>query len=284
MGVRIAASGHLGVFVNGSCGKGLMPLDYVSFRTQRYRWAFGGAQILKKHWSKVLWVQNNPACHGFNVAQRLGFGLFFLFWFEAWLAVGIAFLFWLTAVLYFASPELIRTSVPASCATSLVALMCARKVLFAASLMRRSQCTLPDAWGAFLVLSSVNWLVSCACMRALFSRTAAFQRTPKDQPSQETLIRKMRCIKAELTLSACGLGASCAPLLGGVTKITVIYWIGCLWGSAMFSAPLFVLALDHAQRPLSEMGTGVYDLTAMSELGSLSGSTPLRHNQRRRVR
>jgi cellulose synthase/poly-beta-1,6-N-acetylglucosamine synthase-like glycosyltransferase len=255
--LRVAADGHLGVFVNTSYGKGLMPLDYVSFRRQRYRWAFGGAQMLKKYWSHVFWIPQDPESGGFTIAQRLGFGFFFLYWFEAWLAVGTACLFWLMAFLSCVAPDLCSSAVPANCAVLLIVTLAARTALFVGSLARRSQCTFAEAWGAFLILGGVNWLVSRACMKALQSRLAVFERTPKDQRGQETLVRKLRFIKTELTMAVFGFWAACVPLFAGITEITVPYSIGCLWGCLMFSLPLVALVIDHAQQGSTTMGPSV---------------------------
>jgi len=36
--------------MNNSFGKGLMPDSFSAYKTQRFRWAYGAAQILKRHW------------------------------------------------------------------------------------------------------------------------------------------------------------------------------------------------------------------------------------------
>ena len=36
-----------------SLGKGLMPDNFSAYKTQRFRWAYGAAQILKHHWRSL---------------------------------------------------------------------------------------------------------------------------------------------------------------------------------------------------------------------------------------
>jgi cellulose synthase/poly-beta-1,6-N-acetylglucosamine synthase-like glycosyltransferase len=249
IGLRIAANGYSGVFISTSYGKGLMPLDYNSFRRQRYRWALGGAQIFKKYWSHVFWMPRDPECPGLKTIQRLGFGLFLLYWFEPWLTVATMFLFWLVAIAFCLWPEFIEAAVPASSAVLAISMLSARVVLFVGSSMRRSRCSFADACGASMVFGSVNWLVSCACAKALWSRSVAFERTPKDKRSRQTLLGKLRSMTTEIALSVFGLGATTAMLLTATTRITMLHCVGCFLGCGMFALPLLVLIIDHIQWP-----------------------------------
>jgi len=49
LGLRIFASGYEADYIATSCGRGLMPDNFVDFRKQRYRWAYGAIQILRRH-------------------------------------------------------------------------------------------------------------------------------------------------------------------------------------------------------------------------------------------
>jgi cellulose synthase/poly-beta-1,6-N-acetylglucosamine synthase-like glycosyltransferase len=257
MGLRAATNGYIGIFVNTSYGKGLMPLDYISFRRQRYRWALGGAQIFRKYWSQVFWVSRASRSRKLRMAQRLGFGLFLLYWFEPWLTVATMFLFWLAAVLYDVSPEFANAAIPANCAALAIGILSSRAVLFIGSLMRRSQCSFLRACGASMILSSVNWLVSRACAKAFWSKLAVFERTPKDQRSAETVIAKLRSMKPELALSLCGFAAT---FLAVATGVPALFCIGCVLGCAIFSLPLMILIIDHRYQPntiaIGQGGTG----------------------------
>ncbi|HWG89896.1 MAG TPA: glycosyltransferase [Candidatus Thermoplasmatota archaeon] len=47
--VRIMAKGWESLYVPRVYGRGLLPQSYSAYKSQQYRWAFGGAQILRKH-------------------------------------------------------------------------------------------------------------------------------------------------------------------------------------------------------------------------------------------
>jgi cellulose synthase/poly-beta-1,6-N-acetylglucosamine synthase-like glycosyltransferase len=243
MGLRVPGGGRIGVFVNTSYGKGLMPLDYLSFRRQRYRWAFGGAQILRKYGLEVFWNLSNSNVSRFSAVQRLGFGALLLLWFATWLAIGGAFLSWLMAAIYWAAPSL--PPIPQECFLLSLGLVSGQLVLFIGSSIRRSGCTFTEALGAFLVLSSVNWTVGCACMNAVLGRSAVFGRTPKDKSSDKTLFMKLQFIRAELTFTFFGLCVAFVPIFIGARGNAILYSIGSFLGSVMFGLPLLLMIADH---------------------------------------
>src|SRR5436309_8735401 len=54
LGLTILELGWRARYTNRRYGWGLLPDNYEAFKKQRYRWACGGAQILKKHWRRFL--------------------------------------------------------------------------------------------------------------------------------------------------------------------------------------------------------------------------------------
>src|SRR5713226_857417 len=54
LGLTILELGWRAHYTNRRYGWGLLPESYEAFKKQRYRWACGGAQILKKHWRRFL--------------------------------------------------------------------------------------------------------------------------------------------------------------------------------------------------------------------------------------
>ena len=49
LGLRIFEHGYEAVYVKESYGKGLIPDTFIDYKKQRYRWAYGAIQILKRH-------------------------------------------------------------------------------------------------------------------------------------------------------------------------------------------------------------------------------------------
>jgi hypothetical protein len=50
LGLRMFENGYEAVYMNYSLGRGLMPDNFSAYKTQRFRWAYGAVQILKRHW------------------------------------------------------------------------------------------------------------------------------------------------------------------------------------------------------------------------------------------
>jgi exo-beta-1,3-glucanase (GH17 family)/cellulose synthase/poly-beta-1,6-N-acetylglucosamine synthase-like glycosyltransferase len=54
LGLRLFNAGYSAVYVDHVMGRGLTPADYTAYKTQRFRWAFGAMQILRRHWSWLV--------------------------------------------------------------------------------------------------------------------------------------------------------------------------------------------------------------------------------------
>ncbi|MBV9426378.1 MAG: glycosyltransferase, partial [Bradyrhizobiaceae bacterium] len=54
MGLAMLERGWHALYTNRRYGFGLLPDTYEAYRKQRHRWAYGGAQIVKKHWRAFL--------------------------------------------------------------------------------------------------------------------------------------------------------------------------------------------------------------------------------------
>lgn len=261
MGLRVAAHGYVGSFVNTSYGRGVMPLDYPSLRRQRYRWAFGGAQMFRKYLPLLLRSKEGVEPLHLTRVQQYGFLCFFLNWFEAWTIVGTTFLFWAVSLLYLCSENFGHCPVPAACAALPILTFMTRCMVVIGSMMRRSRCSLIEACRAHLVLNSLNWIVACACFGGMRSRSVQFNRTPKHGPSQDTLLRKLRCFQVELALAVTSFAiGSMLLLFAGTAMIVTTYAVGCFLGGFLFLSSVIVLIVDHLEnlstcRQVSELGS-----------------------------
>ena len=54
LGLRIFQEGLGATYIPTSYGKGLMPDTFTDFKKQRFRWAFGAVQIMRRHWASLL--------------------------------------------------------------------------------------------------------------------------------------------------------------------------------------------------------------------------------------
>jgi len=173
----IFKAGYDSVFIEQSYGRGLMPLDYAGLKKQRFRWAFGGMQLLRMHAPVVFGFKDRGRL---TRAQRYAYisgGL-------QWLNDPITFGF--TVVLLIAASALaVGGSIyiqPLVGATVLVPplLIWFGLLRFLWALRLRCQCTWREAVDAFVVLLGLTWVVTLACVRGLLAREGVFLRTPKE--------------------------------------------------------------------------------------------------------
>ena len=77
--LRILRDGYSGLFVQRSFGQGVMPLTFASLKSQRFRWCFGGMQILRIHWRDLMPWNRDPA-NRLTLSQRIDYLLGGLQW------------------------------------------------------------------------------------------------------------------------------------------------------------------------------------------------------------
>jgi exo-beta-1,3-glucanase (GH17 family)/cellulose synthase/poly-beta-1,6-N-acetylglucosamine synthase-like glycosyltransferase len=172
LGLAIIEQGWLTHYTNHRYGHGLLPDTYEAFKKQRHRWAYGGFQIVKKHWRRFL-----PGASRLSPDQRREFALGWLNWLGAeslGVLVAILNLIWVPIVAFadIAIPDKILTlPIIASFVVSLVHFM----VLY--------RLRVPVKWGqmlgAMVAAMSVQWTVSRAVANGLITEHLAFARTSK---------------------------------------------------------------------------------------------------------
>src|SRR5208282_3222542 len=67
--LRLLRAGWSGMHVDESGGRGIMPLTFEALKGQRYRWCFGGIQLLRMHWKSLLPGQETRKNH-LSAGQR----------------------------------------------------------------------------------------------------------------------------------------------------------------------------------------------------------------------
>ena len=109
LGLTILELGWVAQYTNRRYGHGLLPDSFQQFKRQRYRWAYGGFQIVKKHWRRFL-----PGASRLAPEQKREFTLGWLNWLGAesiGVLVALLNLLWVpfVAVLGIAIPDKILT-------------------------------------------------------------------------------------------------------------------------------------------------------------------------------
>ncbi len=207
--LRLLRAGWSGLHVDQSWGYGIMPLTFEALKGQRYRWCFGGIQILRMHWRSML--PGGGDRNRLTAAQRWAYLAGAIQWYGDLL--GLAFLAFLLAgtaneaagggALFRKLTIFLVATVPV-----LVGLGLVRAV---ALLRRGTGAGWRDALGAFMIWQSTSLVVARASIMGLFARKAVFLRTPKTS-EQAKWWHALRANWAEATLALLGLTGIAAAL------------------------------------------------------------------------
>src|SRR5258707_2011734 len=172
LGLAIIEHGWLTHYTNHRYGHGLLPDTYEAFKKQRHRWAYGGFQIVKKHWRRFL-----PRASRLTPDQRREFSLGWLNWLGAeslGVLVAILNLIWVPIVAFadIAIPDKILT-------LPIIASFVVSLIHFVAMYRLPVPVKAGQMLGAMIAAMSVLWTVSRAVANGLITEHLAFARTSK---------------------------------------------------------------------------------------------------------
>src|SRR5215467_10830953 len=210
LSLRLLRAGWSGLHVDESWGQGIMPLTFEALKGQRYRWCFGGIQILRMHWRSMLPGRVRPE-NRLSAGQRWSYLSGALQWYGDLLGlVFLAFLLAGAANLATGGGELFRKLTVFLVAT--VPVLVLLGLVRAVALLRRGTgASWRDALGAFFIWQSTSVVVARASVLALFAKKAAFLRTPKSG-EQASWAQSLRANWAETTLAVLGFAGIVAAL------------------------------------------------------------------------
>ncbi|MGE5175811.1 MAG: glycosyltransferase [Hyphomicrobiales bacterium] len=239
LSIRLLARGHRAYYVDRSFGRGLMPLNFEGLKKQRFRWAFGGMQILRMHWRRLLpWARRDREGRGLTWAQRWDYLLGGLQWLNDPVTFGFTALLLLgTASLLVARSLFIQPLAGAVLIVPfLFVFMGVSRFLWA--LRVRIGGSLRRALRAFTILLALTWVVTLACVLGLTKRRGVFLRTPKTRAVSGAR-RAWRIASEESALAAVCFGAALAlgariPYARYVwLMVGLLVWQGIIYSSAL---------------------------------------------------
>jgi glucan 1,3-beta-glucosidase len=172
LGLAIQELGWVTHYTNHRYGQGLLPDTYEAFKKQRHRWAYGGFQIVKKHWRRFL-----PGASRLTPEQRREYGLGWLNWLGAeslGVLVAILNLVWVPIVAFadIAIPDKILT-------LPIIGAFVVSLAHFLSMYRLRVAVKPGQMLGAMIAAMSVQWTVSRAVAQGLITEHLAFARTSK---------------------------------------------------------------------------------------------------------
>jgi exo-beta-1,3-glucanase (GH17 family)/cellulose synthase/poly-beta-1,6-N-acetylglucosamine synthase-like glycosyltransferase len=172
LGLTLLELGWRAHYTNKRYGYGLLPDSFEAYKKQRHRWAYGGFQILKKHWRRFL-----PGASRLTGDQKREFALGWLNWLGAesiGVAVAILNIAWVPVVAFLdiAVPDRILT-IP------IIAAFVVSLAHFVTLYRLRVNTGKGQLSGSVLAAMSVQWTVARAVGFGVIRDRLPFVRTSK---------------------------------------------------------------------------------------------------------
>lgn len=251
MGLRLVREGWRSVYIRASQGKGLMPDHFGAYKVQRFRWAYGAVQILRRTWRDMVLPGRLSA------AQRYHFLCGWAPWFAdaASLVVSWLALAWTAAV--YLLPEYVVLPHTAFL-MPIVAIFVVRVLQVLILYRARVGCTWREQALAAIAGLGLTYTVGRAVLVGLLTNKRPFVRTPKGDG---------RPALAEALIAARGEGVLLALLWAAAAATAILYGADDP-GSWWWTAALLVQSLPYA-------AALVTSLTASFAARTRVGATPV---------
>jgi exo-beta-1,3-glucanase (GH17 family)/glycosyltransferase involved in cell wall biosynthesis len=179
LGLTLLEHGWLTYYSNKRYGYGLLPDTFDAYKRQRHRWAFGGLQILRKHWRCMLpWSVGR-----LTREQKREYGIGWLNWLGAesiGVVVAILNVLWVPVVAFanIAVPDRILT-------LPILAAFLVSFTHFVALYRLRVRVPFGQMVGAVFAAMSLQWTVARAVGIGVFKERLPFLRTSKGGSSHK---------------------------------------------------------------------------------------------------
>lgn len=254
--LRLLRKGYQGIYVNQAYGQGLLPTTFEDTKKQRFRWAFGGMQILRRYWRELTVgsrVRSHATRHNSDATvvtplhwrQRVSYLMGLLGWFNDVLFLVFTVFLGLTALAFMGGWQL-----PVRALTEWILLIPLLSITtgvlrVAWALRLATGCTWREGVGAFSAMLAMSLTVARACLAALWNPQGAFLRTPKF----EVRANLTRALSAASWEAALGIGLlAMVPLVlyeqtngEAVLLALLLGWHAAVYLSALRSALIEVL-------------------------------------------
>lgn len=247
LGLRIFEEGYEAAYVPASYGKGLMPDNYLDFKKQRFRWAYGAVQILRRHLGVLTGFRRSRLTAG----QRYHFVAGWL----PWIADGANLLFNIGALAWsvgmvvaptVVDPPLIMFSVLP------LALFVFKNAKLGYLYRSRVSATVAQTLAAAVAGLSLSHTIAKAILLGFATRSKPFFRTPKMAKAHAWLQALASAREEILIMIALWLAAGSVAATQGSDSPDLLMWIIVLLMQSVPYVASFVTALVSglSQRPI----------------------------------
>lgn len=240
--LRILQRGYEAVYIDKSYGQGLMPLTFDGFKKQRFRWCFGGIQILKKHWSSLLpWSGIVDKENKLTFSQRYYYLVGGLQWYNDLLNLFFAFFLIIGGILSL-FPQ-IQGFRPFTLPLLIIPAIFLLTGLWRFQWVLRNTLHLSssEAFEAMFNFFSLGWAVTLGSVQGLIQKQGVFLRTPKIS-SKLKFLSAIGATQSELFIGLTCIIAAVAFIFFRHSDLIFALSGMLIWESTLFlSAPVFSL-------------------------------------------
>lgn len=244
--LRMLGKGAIGVYEPTAWGKGLMPLSFDGLKKQRFRWALGGIQILRRHWTELVPFTRHRL--RLTWAQRINYLLGSIHWFGDLLTAGFTALLLLTAVAAAMHHRLPIREISGPVLIVPLAFLVSGVLRGLWALRRAERCSWGEAFRAMGIWFALSWVDALAAVRGLWSGRAAFLRTPKQKEGGRRLWPAIRSSAFESLVAALAILGAAIMLIAAPAIATAILAVMLVFQGWVFaSAPWASFAAEGIQ-------------------------------------
>jgi cellulose synthase/poly-beta-1,6-N-acetylglucosamine synthase-like glycosyltransferase len=240
--LRILKLGYKSIFINRTYGFGLMPFTFEGLKKQRFRWCFGGIQILRKHWEALMpWARVINPRNKMTIAQRYYYLAGGLQWYTEMLNLVFAFFLILGALFLLLDAGYVIRPLTSALIIMPAAFLFLNMWRFLWVLRNKLVLTWPTAIRTMYNFFSLGWAVTLASIQGLIQSEGVFLRTPKSK-SQSKTWRAIQATSWETSIGLLCLTAGIAAFIHTPGVFTLFLAVLLAWQSSLYlSAPIFSL-------------------------------------------
>jgi cellulose synthase/poly-beta-1,6-N-acetylglucosamine synthase-like glycosyltransferase len=261
--LRILKQGYKSLYLKKTYGRGLMPFTFDGLKKQRFRWCFGGIQILRKHWESLMpWARLVEPENRLTLGQRYYYLVGGLQWFTDVFNLLFAFFLVLGGIFSLVTGQFVvrPLTVPLLIMPAIFLLLHMWRFLW---LLRQAlQLTWHTAFRAMYSFFSMGWVVTLACFQGLIRSEGVFLRTPKSA-TESKLVQALRSTQWEAGIGmiclATGLAVLVHPQITTFLLAAFLIWQASLYLAAPYYSLLSVRSGGPAPRPDVDQGVPVWE-------------------------
>ncbi len=221
LGLKIFEKGYAATYIAKSYGRGVMPDTFIDFKKQRFRWAYGAVQVMRRHFGILFLGRGNTRI---TTGQRYHFIAGWL----PWMADSLNLLFTLAAIgwsiamiwapLKFDPPLVILSSLPLMLFSFKIA-----KMIY---LYRtRVGASISQTAASALAGLSLSHTISMAIVQGFFTKSKPFFRTPKMEQAHALRRALLSAREEGLIMLALWLSGYGVAVKHGVENSDILVWI-----------------------------------------------------------